>query len=82
MNLKLSMSSSFLGCLQLHHLSHMFNCPQQLTLEPSNKIIVLTEFVFHLKILSAVCTDDAHKDGRLFRGGSIYLFIDIYFGAS
>ena len=38
------------------------------------KIIVLTEFVFHLKNLSAVCTDDAHKNGRLSRGGSIYIY--------
>ena len=37
------------------------------------KTIVLTEFVFHLKNLSAVCTDDTHKNGRLFRGGSIYI---------
>ena len=41
------------------------------------KIIVLTEFVFHLKNLSVVCTDDTHKNGRLFRGGvaSIYIYI-------
>ena len=41
------------------------------------KTIVLTEFVFHLKNLSAVCTDDTHKNGRLFRGGSIYIYIYI-----
>ena len=42
------------------------------------KTIVLTEFVFHLKNLSAVCTDDTHKNGRLFRGGgskNIYIYI-------
>ena len=39
------------------------------------KTIVLTKFVFHLKNLSAVCTDDTHKNGRLFRGGSIYIYI-------
>ena len=38
------------------------------------KTIVLTEFVFHLKNLSAVCTDDTHKNGRLFGGGSIYMY--------
>ena len=39
------------------------------------KIIVLTEFVFHLKNLSAVCTDDTHKNGRLSRGGVAYIYI-------
>ena len=39
------------------------------------KTIVLTEFVFHLKNLSAVCTDDTHKNGRLFRGGVAYIYI-------
>ena len=44
------------------------------------KTIVLTEFVFHLKNLSAVCTDDTHKNGRLLRGGSIYIYtVDTYF---
>ena len=38
------------------------------------KTIVLAEFVFHLKILSAVCTDDTHKNGRLFRGVA-YIYI-------
>ena len=42
------------------------------------KTIVLTEFVFHLKNLSAVCTDDTHKNGRLFRGGVAYIYIYIY----
>ena len=38
------------------------------------KTIVLTEFVFHLKNISAVCTDDTHKNGRLFRGGVAYIY--------
>ena len=42
------------------------------------KIIVLTEFVFHLKNLSVVCTDDTHKNGRLFRGGVASIYIYIY----
>ena len=41
------------------------------------KTIVLTEFVFHLKNISAVCTDDTHKNGRLFRGGVAYIYIDL-----
>ena len=43
------------------------------------KTIALTEFVFHLKNLSAVCTDDTHKNGRLFRGGSIYIYTLFYY---
>ena len=44
------------------------------------KTIVLTEFVFHLKNLSAVCTDDAHKNGRLFRGVAYIYIYDVCIG--
>ena len=42
------------------------------------KIIVLTEFVFHLKNLSAACIDDTHKTVDFSGGGSIYIYIYVH----